>query len=283
MTPPPIKSRSKSKWVLAAAGAASMIALVVIVIMQRDAGPLEVPLGVEHAVAVTYAGPELVVKPFSYGAAVSLRIASVKEHNGRRTYDIRYMLNRGGTHNITDYLTTATGVDPVGLPDFPVRGLEALSQGVDKRIQELTEVKIGIWHYYYETMAAVIALWLLWLALIIFWPRRRDPEQDTAADLPDPFPARLNAYLAMAAKGTLSETDKARMEMMLIDHWCTCLPHASPSMHTALRRIGQDPSLGAAYHTLIDWLHNPASAVSTEQLVERLAPFARTDAQGGAA
>jgi len=269
----------ETTWVLIGIGVLTL-GLAVATWLWRDSGPLEVPLGVEHAMALTYPGPELAVKPYGYGVAVSLRIAGVTEHDGKRTYDIRYMLNRGGTYNITDYLTTVEGTEPVGLPAFPVQGLETLSQGVDKRIQELSEVRIDIWHYYYETMAAVVALWVLWLGLIIFWPRRREPVEAEPGPVVDPFPQRLRGYLAQAAQGTLSEADKARMEMMLIDHWRGELPVSRLRMHTAVRRIAEDPRFGSAYQTLIEWLHNPASPVSTEQLCERLGPYTDTDQQG---
>jgi hypothetical protein len=266
----------KIKWLLAVAGALVVIVALVL-ILRRDRGPLEVPLGVEHALALTWSGPELAVKPYEYGVAVSLRIAGMTERDGRRTYDIRYMLNRGGTYNIMDYLTTVEGADPAGLPAFPVLGLEALSEGIDKRIQELRQVDIDIWHYYYETMAAIVALWVLWLGLIVFWPREREAPAAATGPLIDPFPARLRAYLALAAKGTLGEADKARMEMMLIDHWRAGLPEPHLRMHATVQRIAADPRFAAAYRALIDWLHNPATMLSNAQLVEHLTPYTRAD------
>lgn len=268
-------------------GAAAVVAMVVLITLYflppREKGPIEVPLGVEHAMALTCPGPELAVKPYGYGVAVSLRIADISVQNdGRRTYDIRYMLNRGGTYDITEYLTTVEGVDPVGLPAFTVTGLEALSEGVDKRIRELREVDIEIWHYYYETMTLVVALWLLWLGLIIFWPREREAIEAAAGPTREPFGERLRAYLAQAAEGTLSKQDKARMEMMLIDHWRGELPNAGRlRMHTTVRRIGADPRFAPAYHAVIDWLHNPASTVTDAQLVEHLTPYTRVDEEGG--
>lgn len=267
-------------WLLA--GVAVVAIVLTIVLWPRDKGPLEVPLGVEHALALTCSGPELAVKPYGYGVAVSLRIANVKEADGRRTYDIRYMLNRGGTYNITEYLTTVEGTDPAGLPAFPVRGLEALSEGVDKRIQELSAVRIGIWHYYYETMAVVIALWVAWLGLILFWPRQRDAVVEAAGPVIDAFPDRLRAYLRRADEGTLTEADKARLEMMLIDHWRRRLAITDMRMHAAVRRIGHDPRFGRDYAALCDWLHNPASRISSAQFIEQFDPYTRTD-EGGAA
>ena len=267
----------KTKWWVGIIGTFAAGLVVTAILWPSDEGPLEVPLGVEHALALSYSGPDLVVEPFGYGVAVSLRIAGVKEVEGRRTYDIRYMLNRGGTYNITDYLTTADGSDPVGLPPFPVRGLEALSQGVDKRIQELSKVEIGIWHYYYETMAAVVTLWVLWLGLIVFWPREHAAPATDIGPRVDPIPTRLRGYLAQAAQGTLSEADKARMEMMLIAYWRGGLETSGLRMHTTVRRLADDPRYGKAYRALSDWLHNPRSSVSNAQLVEHLSPYTRTD------
>ncbi len=269
----------KFKW-LGTVVAAVLAVILLVVFLRRDKGPLEVPLGVEHALALTYAGPELVVEPFGYGVAVSLRIAAVHEHDGRRTYDIRYMLNRGGTYSITDYLTTVEGADPVGLPAFPVVGLETLSDGVDRRIQELREVRIEFWHYYHETMAVVIALWLLWLGLILFWPRKQEEIEPAPGPPIDLFPARLRDYLTQAAQGTLNQTDKARLEMMMIDHWRLGLPTADLRMHATVRRIGDDPRYGKCYHALVDWIHNPSSSVSSAQLVELLSPFTRANEKG---
>jgi len=269
------------KVLFAIVGVLALAVIITVIVVPKNEGPLEVPLGVEHAMALTYPGPELTVKPYGYGVAVSLRIADVQERDGRRTYDIRYMLNRGGTFNITEYLTTVEGTDPAGMPAFEVVGLEALSEGVDKRIQELSTVTIDIWHYYYETMTIIVALWVLWLGLIIFWPRHREEHVEETGPLVDPFPARLRAYLALAAEGALDKSDKARMEMMLIGHWRDELPAPGRRMHTTVRRIGDDPRFASDYHALIDWLHNPTRSVSNADLVEQLRPYARSDQEGG--
>ena len=41
----------------------------------RDDDSLKVPLGVEQAAIITYGGPGLVVKPFRYGVAVTVRMS----------------------------------------------------------------------------------------------------------------------------------------------------------------------------------------------------------------
>src|SRR3954468_8789521 len=70
---------------------------------------LNVPLGVEQAAIVTYSGPVLAVAPYKWGVAVNVRIAEVRERDDARIYDVRYIVNRAGTFDLKDYLTSADG------------------------------------------------------------------------------------------------------------------------------------------------------------------------------
>src|SRR5215218_602601 len=81
-------------------------------------GILNVPLGVEQAAIVTYSGPALAVAPYKWGVAVNVRIAGVTEQPGTRIYDLRYLVNRGGTYDLKDYLIAADGNPLAGLPSF---------------------------------------------------------------------------------------------------------------------------------------------------------------------
>ncbi len=90
-------------------------------ILREDDG-LKVPLGVEQAAIITYGGPGLVVKPFRYGVAVNVRIAQVTEREGMKVYDVRYLVNREGEHDLTQYLMSDDGTVLTGLPSFKIRG-----------------------------------------------------------------------------------------------------------------------------------------------------------------
>ena len=79
----------------------------------REEDDHKVPLGVEQAAIITYSGPGLVVKPFRYGVAVNVRIAQVTDRAGAKVYDVRYLVNREGTHDLIEYLMTDNGA-PLG-------------------------------------------------------------------------------------------------------------------------------------------------------------------------
>jgi hypothetical protein len=86
----------------------------------RQEDNLKVPLGVEQAAIITYSGPGLIVKPFRYGVAVNVRIAQVAEHSGAKVYDVRYLVNREGEHDLIAYLMSDNGGALSGLPSFKV-------------------------------------------------------------------------------------------------------------------------------------------------------------------
>ena len=241
----------------------------------------EVPLGVEHAVTITYSGPELTVQPYKFGVPVNLRIASVIENDGIRTYDVRYMLNSGGEFNVTEYLAAKDGSPIDDLPAFTVIGLEHLSQNMDQRIQQVEAFSIDVWHWYYECLGAAIALWVIWLLLLIFYGR---PKQEVVAviDPVETFYDNLRAFLTQIENQSIDVAGKARMEMLLINWWRQQLGYGNLSMHEAMRQIGKDDASSAAFAKIQNWLHNPNNSVSADELVASLRPLSVKPANSGA-
>jgi hypothetical protein len=232
----------------------------------------EVPLGVEHAVTITYSGAELMVQPYRFGVPVNLRIAKVTEANGVRTYDIRYMLNTGGEFDITEYLATKDGSALTDLPQFNVMGLEHLSQNMDQRIEQVEAMGIDIWHYYYQCMGAVVGLWIIWLLLLIFWGREKPEVVEDAAPV-ETFYDVLGAFLRQIESKSIDDKGKAQLEMLLINWWRDQLGYADLEMHEAMRRIGSDSASAAAFNKIQQWLHNPKNSVSVDELLESLRPL----------
>jgi len=237
----------------------------------------EVPLGVEHAVAVTYSGPELIVQPYRRGVAVNLRIVNAVHKGDLRTYDIRYMINRAGEYDIMSYLTARDGSALENLPSFTVQGLDSLSETMDHRIREVQAMGIDIWHHYEKLKTGAIALWILWLLLLIFWPRRRPATEEAPIVASRSFHEILREFLDQVKAHTINDEQKRQMEAMLFSWWrdqATC----DGDMYQVIRRIDGDPNLGGAYRTLETWLHNPAGRVSGEDLVQALTPYAVREA-----
>lgn len=251
-----------------------VVGLVAAVFLSRppETDTLNVPLGVEQAAIVTYSGPLVTVAPYKWGVAVNVRIADIKSVEGRRIYDVRYIVNRAGTFDLKDYLVAEDGSPLTNLPTFKFSGDAKLSKNLDTRIQETEAVQIDVGGRYYEIMALLFVLWILWLLLLIFYKRPRQSVA-TASGPSGPTPEELLAhYRTQLTSGTLSSTDKARMEMLLLRRWRADLSLGSMPMDLAIHAISRDPKTSAALKTLQHWLHHPASSVSSTEIAALLLP-----------
>ena len=229
----------------------------------------DVPLGVEEAVIVRYAGPRLVARPYRRGASVNVRIANEDTSGDTRVYDVRYVVSVPGEFNIIDYLAAADGSALERLPAFRVRGQTALTKDIETRIREIEIVPIRIGHWYYETLVALGGFWLLWLAGLIWIGRpRRVAPPPPAPPLPS-LAEQIAAYLAALGRQELSVDDKARLERMLLLYWRERLGMADDRMAAACRRIAHDDRSAAAYRAIVGWLHDPTASVSVNEIVEK--------------
>ena len=142
---------------------------------------LNVPLGVEQAAIITYTGPGLVVKPFHWGVAVNVRIAQVTQHGASKVYDVRYLVNIEGDHDLIGYLMTDNGTALTGLPSFKVHGDPKLSKELEARVRETEAVGIEVRGHYKATLVVLFILWIGWLLMLIFYGRAKKAVEVLAA------------------------------------------------------------------------------------------------------
>jgi hypothetical protein len=234
---------------------------------------LNVPLGVEQAAIVTYSGPPIAVAPYKWGVAVNVRIANVSERPGARVYDIRYIVNRGGTFDLKEYLISTNGAPLEGLPSFKFHGDPKLSRELDARIQETEEVAVTVGGHYYATLVALGVFWIVWLLLLIFWKR---PKKAVAPPPPPAFPtlaARLRALLAQLQNGTLDAAGKAKLEMLFLRRWREEVAAPGASMVAAFEAIDRSDKTRDPLRRLESFIHQPGSPVKREEIAAALAPF----------
>lgn len=231
----------------------------------------EVPLGVEHAVAMTYKGPELAIKPFRRGVDVNLRLERVTQKGGVRVYDFRYIINRPGLVDIATYLTSVDGRDLPNLPAFQVRGVASLSQAADRRILETEKIGIEIGHGYYAYMGTAVLLWVAGLFLLVFWRPRRQSAAPALA--PAPLTAQLRELLDRLRAGTLDAAGKARLERVMFHSWQKQLAPAETGMLAVVRQVEVSPAGGPVYRMLEEWIHKPGATASDADVLAALAPY----------
>jgi hypothetical protein len=281
MTHQPVNHR-RSKlhpigWPIAL-GLLGVVAVVAMVVFWRRNPTPEVtghdlPLGVEEAVVIRYAGPRLVARPYRQGTSVNVRIADQSESGPVWVYDVRYIVVQPDKwFDLRDYLTTADGSELSDLPSFQVRGLTNLTKDIETRIEEIQEVGVHIWRWYYETLAGLGVFWVLWLCGLIWIGR---PKRAPQAAPPPPEPSlaqQIAQYLNLLRRDGLSTADRARLEILLLRHWRERLSLHEHRMAAACRGIGRDARFGPAYTTLEAWLHDPGAEVAPEEILAQCAP-----------
>ncbi len=255
---------------------AAVILIVVVMFCLRgrkDTDTVSVPLGVEQAAIVTYSGPSVSVAPYKWGVAVNVRIAEVIEREGRRIYDVRYIVNRAGTFDLKDYLVAEDGSALNGLPTFKFVGDPKLSKNLDTRIQETEEVRVDVGGRYYETMIVLTLLWIGWLLLLIFYKRPKPPAEPDAGPPAPTLAEMLRGFLAQLEAGTLDATAKAKMEMTLLQCWRNELDLGHVPMGAALDQMAHNSKISDPLKKLQHWLYHPASTVQSAEIAAVIAPY----------
>ena len=256
---------SRRRWLLWALGVSVVFAAVWWLL--RDDDSLKVPLGVEQAAIITYGGPGLVVKPFRYGVAVNVRIAQVTEREGMKVYDVRYLVNREGEHDLSEYLMSDDGTVLSGLPSFKIQGDPKLSKELEARVKETEEIGIQVWGHYRATLWALLVFWVGWLFLLIFWKRPRKPVV-VAPKPPLTVAEQLQILLGGLEQGGLSAEQKARLEMLLLRRWREGLVPADAPMAEVLAAVARGEGTGEALVRLQRWLHRPGSGVVDAEIAD---------------
>ena len=254
---------SRRRWLLWGLGVSVVFAVVWWLL--RDDDSLKVPLGVEQAAIITYGGPGLVVKPFRYGVAVNVRIAQVIEREGMKVYDVRYLVNREGEHDLSEYLMSDDGTVLSGLPSFKIQGDPKLSKELEARVKETEDIGIQVWGHYRATLWALLVFWIGWLFLLIFWKRPRKPVV-VAPKPPLTVAEQLQILLGGLEQGGLSAEQKARLEMLLLRRWREGLVPADAPMAEVLAAVARGEGTGEALVRLQRWLHRPGSGVVDDEI-----------------
>lgn len=276
------KPRRTLRVVIACTLLATLAAAITIVVVDQKREPevtrsdRDVPLGVEEAVIIRYSGSRLVARPYRRGASVNLRIANQTQQGNVRVYDVRYVVSLPGEFDLTEYLTSADGRPISDLPSFKVRGLTSLTKDIETRIQEIEEVGVHVWHWYYETLTGLGIAWGFWLMGLIFTGRPKRPPKITPPPPPPSVAERIARYMMVLRKGELTVNEKAELEILLLEHWRDRLDLRERRMAEACRQIQHSDDLGTPYDKLQAWLHVPNSQSGADEFLEAYESRAET-------
>jgi hypothetical protein len=234
---------------------------------RRPDDTIDVPLGVEEAVIITYSGNPIEPTPYKWGVAVNVRIAGVTERDNTRVYDVRYIVNRTGDFDLKDFLRSIDGKPAADLPSFKMRGSEKLSKGLDARIAETENFGISLHAWYYETLVGLAVFWIVWLLLLIFW-RRRKPVVVQEFHAEPTLADEIRRHLALLESGALDARQQAQLELMIFRQWRDQRRLGALPMAEALEAFRADPEVSQAYAELENWLHRRDREATAARVAE---------------
>jgi hypothetical protein len=266
------------------------LAVLLALLLPGAARPAEdrpvTPVGMRgHLDGVVLPAPELEVRPLADSQApFVLRIANVYPHGTAFRYDFVYYALEPGSYDLTRYLRPKNGAAAVKLSPLPVEVQGLLGPGLIH--PHALEPRRTSWFLAYRyVLAAAGALWLVGLAFLLFWGRRRKgaSRQDTA---PATAADRLRPLVIRAITGVLSPGQQAELERALLAFWRHRLGLDGEKAPVALARLRQHPEAGELLNQLEIWLHRPGTGrqVDVGKLLwpYQLAPATDLDGAPGA-
>lgn len=209
-------------------------------------------------------GSELEVKKLDdRKLPIVLRIVNVFPHGTAHRYDLVYYGLDPGTFDLRDFLRRKDGSSTADVPALTVEIKAVLPPGQIE--PNKLETQAGPWLGGYRLMLiAGGVLWLGGLAAILLVGRKRRAEQARLAKRPVTLADRLRPLVEEAKTGTLSTTQRAELERLLLTFWQRRLGLENAKPHEAFAAMKQHADAGPLIRQLENWLHRPDPADSVD-------------------
>ena len=219
-------------------------------------------------------GTELEVKPLvDRKLPIVLRIADVFPHGTAHRYDLVYYGLDEGTFDLKDYLRRKDGSSTADLPALKVEIKALLPPG--QVLPHALEAESGPALGGYRLWLIVGGTaWVLGLAAILLVGRRRRQGATRAREQPVTLAERLRPLVEAARAGSMSLTERAELERLLLTFWQRRLGVEDAKPQDAFAAMRQDPDAGPLLQQLEDWLHRPQPARAVD-VASLLKPYAR--------
>lgn len=215
-------------------------------------------------------GTELEVKPLDdRKLPIVLRIANVFPHGTAFRYDLVYYGLDAGRFDLKDYLRRKDGSTTANLPPLLVEIKTVLPPGQIQPHALETAAGPALGGYRFWLIVGGIT-WALGLAAILLVGRHRRRTAAHADDRPVTLADRLRPLVEGARAGSLSTTQRAELERLLLSFWERRLGVADAKPQEAFAVMRRDPDAGPLLKQLEDWLHRPqpASDVDVNRLLQ---------------
>jgi len=214
----------------------------------------------------------------------------VPRPDGAYSYELEYTGLESGVFNLTDFLLKSPD-ERLSEPIVSVGVRSAIPSDAGEDMGELLPLPPANAFPYSKWLAASAMSWLGW-GLWLLWARHRAQRavqeaemasQSEAAQAADEAPSTrrmadvLRPLVEKAADKTISSKEKALMEHILFVYWSNALELDHLDDAEQLRRILEHEEAGALMRAVEQWLYQPASDVTPEEITDKLEPYMDLD------
>jgi plasmid stabilization system protein ParE len=243
--------------------------------MNGPQNPPETSIGISGRILqLVLPAPELEAVPLAPQSAIVLRVLGTWPHGTDFRYDLEYYGLEAGRYDLAKYLAHKDGTPVANLPEIPVTIVSLLADG---QVQPNTLEPTALPHLggYQKTLIGLGVVWVLGLAAILFLGRRRAQAVRERAR-PRTLAEELRPLVEDALAGRLSRSDRARLELRLVEYWRRKLALTDREPQVLLVELRAHPQAGALLRSLEDWLHRPDPPAAVD-LAQLLAPYEKVD------
>jgi C4-dicarboxylate-specific signal transduction histidine kinase len=243
--------------------------------MNGAQNPPETTIGISGRILqLVLPAPELQAVPLDSHSPIVLRVLATWPHGTDFRYDLEYYGLEAGRYDLAKYLQHKDGTPVANLPEIPVVVASLLQQG---QVQPNTLEPTALPHLggYQTTLIALGVVWVLGLTALLFLGRRRAQAVRERAR-PRTLAEELRPLVEDALAGRLSRSDRARLELRLVEYWRRKLDWVDREPQALLVELRAHPQAGALLRSLEDWLHRPDPPAAVD-LAALLAPYEKID------
>ncbi len=255
----------------AAAAAVPGLAVLGLAAALAAAGAREASVGLPAVIeGLVLEGSEVEVARAEAASPIVLRIVGAWPHGSAFRYDLEYTGLEPGEFDLARFLRRADGSDAQGLPPIPVTIRSGLPEG-DARPHPPRPGGTLSFGGYRALLAAGAFVWAAGLAAIVVLGRKRRRAEEREAGRPRMTLAdRLEPLVERAIAGALTRTERAEVELLLVEFWRKRLGLGDVRAEETWARLREHAEAGPLVRGLEAWLHRPEppGSVDVARLLE---------------
>lgn len=245
-------------------------------------------IGTENKASILLPRKDCAVAPYSPNTPLLLRVTSITPaENGQFRYQLRFSGLENGTFNLTDYLVTPDGerlrepVEAVTVRSLIPATATYAALELDAPPTKKPTPYFGILILFALAWSAC-GIFLFREALhslfrLVFKPRKHVEEETKSEEHPIAPPQTLadllRPLIEKAALKTITAEEKSRLEQIIFLYWGKFLEIDYLDSVEQLRRILEHPTAGELLKTVEQWLYQPESLITKEEITAALQPY----------